>query len=268
MRYVLLFTFSFLSILVRAQLNSSSIHSFDAVTITGDTISLSQYAGKKLMIVNTASYCGYTPQFADLQQLYALYHLSNDFEIIGFPCNDFNGQDPLTDSGSYAFCTSNYNVTFQMMSHVNINVGSISPIYQWLKSQALNGVSNAIVTWNFNKFLIDEAGHWIAHYTETTNPMAQSIVDWITSPNVYTSLSNSDFAHSKFAYSYSTNLITLSNLHAKSRIELYNLEGKCISQTHTNSSTFELCLSHLAKGLYVIKVYDGTSIDFAKISIQ
>ena len=138
---------------------SQSIYDYNAVTIVGDTIPMSQYLGKKIMIVNTASYCGYTPQFAQLQQLYQQYHVSNNFEILGFPCNDFGNQDPGTDSASLNFCSSNYNVTFQMMSHVNI-VSDTTDVYRWLQQQSLNGVSNAQITWNFHKFLIDETGHW------------------------------------------------------------------------------------------------------------
>lgn len=157
----------------------SSIHSLTAVTITGDTVSLSQYRGKKLLIVNTASYCGYTPQFTDLQALYEKYK-DHNFEIIGFPSNDFGKQDPGTDEEILHFCSSNYGVTFPMMSKVGIIKGDTSPVYKWLQRRELNGVSDAEVKWNFNKFLIDEEGRWVAHYGSKVKPLDTLITGWIT----------------------------------------------------------------------------------------
>ena len=155
-----------------------SIHEFSALTIRGDTISLSQYSGTKLMIVNTASFCGYTPQFADLQLLYESYRDYN-FEIIGFPCNDFGKQDPHPETEILQFCIENYAVTFQMMSKVAIVKGDTSPIYQWLQRVDLNGVSDARVKWNFNKFLIDEQGRWVAQYPSKVSPLNTVITNWI-----------------------------------------------------------------------------------------
>jgi glutathione peroxidase len=167
------------AVILMAAEQPSSLHQFSAVTITGDTLSLSQYAGKKLMIVNTASYCGYTPQFADLQKLYEDYR-GYGFEIIGFPCNDFGKQDPHSDSAILDFCTANYGVTFPMMSKVSIVKGDTVDIYKWLQRADLNGVSDAEVKWNFNKFLIDEEGRWVAHYPSKTKPADKAITDWIT----------------------------------------------------------------------------------------
>jgi glutathione peroxidase len=268
MRTSILILLVFISSISAAQSNLPTIHGLDATTITGDTISLSQYAGKKLMIVNTASYCGYTPQFADLQQLYALYSQSNDFEIIGFPCNDFAGQDPLTDSATLSFCTSNYNVTFQMMSHIHINTGLISPVYQWLKSQSLNGVSNATVTWNFNKFLIDEAGHWIQHYTQTTSPSDIAIVDWITTPSVFTSISthakgNMDITLSNFGdYYLATNLGMLAY------VQITGMDGRVLLSENVMGNSFEINKSMFNSGIYVLKVNRGSQWDVIKFTID
>lgn len=157
-----------------------SLHQFTVTTITGDTISLSQFAGKKLLVVNTASYCGYTPQFEDLQTLYDRYK-DHNFEIIGFPSNDFGSQDPGSDSDIMEFCRSNYRVTFPMMSKVVIAKGDTSPVYQWLQRKELNGVSDAQVKWNFNKFLIDEDGRWVAHYPSKVRPLDTLITNWIRS---------------------------------------------------------------------------------------
>jgi glutathione peroxidase len=156
-----------------------TIHSVPVTTMAGDTINLSRFHGKKLLIVNTASYCGYTPQFADLQVLYDRYKASG-FEIIGFPSNDFGKQDPGTNDEILHFCTSNYHVTFPMMSKVAIVNGDTSPVYKWLQRKDLNGVSDAQVKWNFNKFLIDEEGRWVAHYGSRVKPLDTLITGWIT----------------------------------------------------------------------------------------
>ena len=163
---ILLSVLSFCVFTSSAQL---TFHDYSAATIDHDTISMSQYYGKKVMVVNTASYCGYTYQFAALEQLYLDYK-QYGFEIIGFPCNDFANQDPHSDSTINSFCTSTYNVTFQMMSKIATISADTAPVYKWLQRADLNGVSNAHVAWNFNKFLIDEAGHWVRHYTQTTEP--------------------------------------------------------------------------------------------------
>jgi len=228
---------------------SQSIFDYNAVTIVGDTVPMSQYLGKKLMIVNTASYCGYTPQFTQLQQLYQQYHVSNNFEILGFPCNDFGNQDPGTDSASLNFCSSNYNVTFQMMSHVNI-VSDTTDVFKWLQQQSLNGVSNAQITWNFHKFLIDETGHWVAYYPSQTLPNAPAIVNWITSPNI---TSNKEITKSAvtFAYSLASNQFTISNNSSQPfRVKLFSLDSKLIEDISNNSSQLNYDTSNLPNGVY------------------
>jgi glutathione peroxidase len=155
-----------------------NFHDLEAVTIGGDSISLSQYAGKKLLVVNTASYCGYTHQFNDLEALYLQYG-GTGFEIIGFPCNDFGSQDPGSDSTILDFCTGNYNVTFQMMSRISINTGDTSAVYKWLQRGNLNGVSDAAVTWNFNKFLVDKKGSVIGRFSSDVSPTSKEVTDLI-----------------------------------------------------------------------------------------
>ena len=163
--------------------NHSSLYEYSAKNIEGNSINLSKYLGKKLLVVNTASYCGYTPQFADLEKLYTQYKKYN-FEIIGFPCNDFGKQDPNSDSVINIFCTSTYNVTFQMMSKISIVKGDTAPVYKWLQSSKLNGVKTTHVDWNFNKYLIDEKGHWVKHFSSATIPLDTAITNWIKSPTV------------------------------------------------------------------------------------
>ena len=168
-----------------------TFHNYSSESIIGDTIHFSQYYGKKVMVVNTASYCVYTPQYTDLETLYNQYQQYN-FEIIGFPCNDFAQQDPHNDSTINQFCTD-YGVTFQMMSKIATISQDTAPVYKWLQRAALNGVSDAHVAWNFNKFLIDEAGHWVRHCLSTVNPMDTSITNWIMTPSVVSGISKNDW---------------------------------------------------------------------------
>jgi glutathione peroxidase len=157
---------------------SSNFHDFTVQTIEGNQILLSQYAGKKLLVVNTASYCSYTHQFTNLQYMYMQYG-GPSFEILGFPCNDFGSQDPGSDSTINQFCTNNYDVTFQMMSSIHIKTGDTAEVYKWLQRGDLNGVRDARVTWNFNKFLIDEQGNLAGYYDSPTAPDDTALINWI-----------------------------------------------------------------------------------------
>ncbi len=130
------------------------------------------------MVVNTASECGYTPQYADLQLLYEKYKDKN-FVIIGFPCNDFGGQEPGSAKDIQAFCTKNFGVTFPLMEKTSVKGDDASPIYKWLCNKSENGVEDASVKWNFNKFLIDENGKYVKHYGSLTQPDDKDIISWI-----------------------------------------------------------------------------------------
>ena len=154
---------------------TKTLHDFRSQTLEGADFNFADLKGKKVLIVNTASECGYTPQYKDLEALYEKYK-SKNFVVIGFPCNDFGGQEPGTSSDIKTFCTKNYGVTFQMMEKVSI---ATSPIYKWLTSKAENGVLDATVKWNFNKFLIDEKGHVVKHLGSGVKPMDAEITNWI-----------------------------------------------------------------------------------------
>jgi len=154
---------------------NKTLHEFRAQTLEGADFNFADLKGKKVLIVNTASECGYTPQYKDLEALYQKYK-SKNFVIIGFPCNDFGGQEPGNSSEIKAFCTKNYGVTFQMMEKISI---ATSPIYKWLTSKAENGVLDATVKWNFNKFLVDENGHLVKHLGSKVTPMDPEITNWI-----------------------------------------------------------------------------------------
>ena len=154
---------------------TKTLHDFKAKTLDGKDFNFADLKGKKVLIVNTASECGYTPQYKDLEELYKTYS-SKNFVIIGFPCNDFGGQEPGTETEIKSFCTKNYGVTFQMMQKVSI---STSPIYQWLTHKTENGVLDATVKWNFNKFLINEQGHLVKYLPSSVKPMDTEITNWI-----------------------------------------------------------------------------------------
>lgn len=154
---------------------SKSLHDFKVKTLEGADFNFVSLKGKKVLIVNTASECGYTPQYKDLEVLYEKYNAKN-FTIIGFPCNDFGGQEPGSSNDIKTFCTKNYGVTFPMMEKVSI---ATSPVYQWLTSKAQNGVLDATVKWNFNKFLVDENGKVVKHLPSSVKPMDAEITNWI-----------------------------------------------------------------------------------------
>ncbi|HEY1038569.1 MAG TPA: glutathione peroxidase [Bacteroidia bacterium] len=164
--------------LMSFSINNKSLHDFSVQTLEGKEFSFSSLKGKKVMIVNTASECGYTPQYAELEGLYEKYKDKN-FVIIGFPCNDFGGQEPGTAAEIKTFCTKNYGVTFPLMEKVVIKGDNISPVYKWLTHKSENGVEDANVKWNFNKFLIDENGKYVKHLGSGVTPMDDEITKWI-----------------------------------------------------------------------------------------
>lgn len=150
-----------------------NFHNFIVNDIQGNPFDLSTLKGKKVLVVNTASECGYTPQFGQMEELYKTFGGEN-FEIIGFPSNDFGAQEPLTNDEITTFCSKNYGVTFPMMEKITLVGDNPHPLYKWMKEQ-----SGADVTWNFHKFLIDEEGIVVKHYGSNTLPIDEEIVSWI-----------------------------------------------------------------------------------------
>lgn len=248
------------TILVNAQ--TQTFHDFSGRSITGENIDFSSYYGKKVMVVNTASFCAFTPQFEDLQALYEQYQSSN-FEIIGFPCNDFDSQDPGADSTILEFCTSEYGVTFQMMSKVIAVLPDTAPVYRWLQEEALNGVANAAVTWNFNKFLIDEAGHWVAHHSSLVSPTASSITDWIMSPSALNGTNDRPQMNAELLQLLGGNTATLLQLSVNLaqtenlNVELFTVDGKYVANLHSgpigHGQNISFDVSELPAGLYLIR---------------
>ena len=152
---------------------TKNIYQFKVDGLEGGTIDFSAYKGKKILVVNTASACGYTPQYKELEALYEKY--KNKLVIIGFPANNFGGQEPGTNAEIKEFCTKNYGVTFPMAAKISVKGDDTAPIYKWLTSKTENGVLDATIGWNFNKFLIDEKGNMVAYFPSKVTPMSEEI---------------------------------------------------------------------------------------------
>lgn len=170
--------FSFLLIGIVTVQAQKSFHDFVVTDIDGKPFAMSSLKGKKVMVVNTASKCGLTPQYAKLEKLYEQYG-GDKFVIVGFPANNFMGQEPGTNEEIKAFCSENYGVSFPMMSKISVKGNDMHPLYKWLTTKALNGVEDSSVSWNFQKYLIDENGRLVKVLSPRTDPLDKEIVDWI-----------------------------------------------------------------------------------------
>lgn len=155
----------------------NSIHSFKVKSITGSTIDFSSFKGKKILVVNTASKCGYTPQYTALQKLSDQY--KDKLVVIGFPANNFGSQEPGSDGEIQEFCKARFGVTFPLASKVSVKGDDTAPIYKWLTSKAKNGVLDATIGWNFNKFLLDENGKMIAYFPSNVTPDSEEITKYL-----------------------------------------------------------------------------------------
>lgn len=167
-----------LIILSSVAFSQKSFYDFKVKDIDGKDFDLSSLKGKKVMVVNTASKCGNTPQYETLESLYKEYGNRN-FVIVGFPANNFGAQEPGTNAEIEEFCTKNYGVTFPMMSKISVKGEDMAPLYKWLTSKNLNGVKDSEVTWNFQKYLIDEKGNLVDVVAPKTKPDDEKILSWI-----------------------------------------------------------------------------------------
>ena len=146
-----------------------SIYDFEALGIDGQPVALSQYKGQVMLIVNTASACGFTPQFTGLEKLHQQYG-QQGLAVIGFPCNQFASQDPGDDAQIANFCQKNYGVSFQMMSKIKVNGDGAHPLYQWLTAEAPGLLGSKAIKWNFTKFLVGKDGQVIKRYAPQDAP--------------------------------------------------------------------------------------------------
>ena len=151
----------------------TTIYDFKVPSLEGTTIDFSKFKGKKVLIVNTASECGYTPQYADLQKLYDAY--KSKLVIVGFPANNFGGQEPGSNTEIKEFCKKNYGVTFMMAEKVSVKGADIHPLFKWLTNKSENGIMDAEIKWNFTKFLLDEKGKLIGVFPSKVNPNSEEI---------------------------------------------------------------------------------------------
>lgn len=154
-----------------------SIYDFKIEGLSGETIDFAQFKGKKILIVNTASKCGHTPQYEELEQLYKTY--GEKLVIVGFPANNFMWQEPGSNKDIAEFCQKNYGVSFPMAAKISVKGKDMAPIYKWLTDKKYNKVEDSKVSWNFQKYLIDEQGKLVKHFDPGMKPLNDEIVNAI-----------------------------------------------------------------------------------------
>jgi len=160
------------------QIMSKSIHDYTVEALEeGQTINFADYKGKKILIVNTASECGYTPQYADLETLSKEY--ADRLVVVGFPANNFGGQEPGSNAEIGAFCQKNYGVTFPLASKVSVKGEDTAPVFKYLTEKSLNGVKDTDIKWNFTKFLLDENGKLIESFVSNIKPTDKEITKYL-----------------------------------------------------------------------------------------
>jgi len=174
MKFILTLIFATAFMTTSFTTNPNGLHDFVKKDIKGNEVNLESYKGKVVMIVNTASKCGFTPQYKDLQALYEKYD-GKDFVILGFPANNFNGQEPGSNEEIAQFCEANYGVTFPMFSKVSVKGADQDPLFTYLTAQH-NEDFTGDINWNFEKFLIDKEGKLVRRFRSRTNPMSNEIL--------------------------------------------------------------------------------------------
>jgi glutathione peroxidase len=162
----------------KKQVMNNSIYNYKVTDINGKIFDFSTLKGKKVLIVNTASNCGFTPQYKELETLYQTYK-NNGFVIVGFPANNFGAQEPGSNEEIASFCQKNYGVSFPMMGKVSVKGDDMTAVYQFLTQKSKNGVMDSTVKWNFQKYLINEKGELEKVMGSQTTPLSPEIVNWI-----------------------------------------------------------------------------------------
>ena len=157
--------------------NKMSFYDLTINAIDGKVMNMADYKGKYVLCVNVASKCGYTPQYEDLEKLYEQYQ--GKLVIVGFPCNQFLGQEPGTSEEIVSFCQKNYGVTFPLTEKIDVKGKNQHGIYQWLTQKSLNGVADGNVKWNFHKFLISPEGEWLAEFPSGVKPLDTELTSLI-----------------------------------------------------------------------------------------
>ncbi len=168
-----------MTVYISLNAQTSGFYDFKVKTLEGQDFDFSSLRGKKVMIVNVASKCGNTPQYKDLEALYE-QHQADNFVIIGFPANNFMNQEPGTAGEIRKFCTDNYGITFPLMEKISVKGDDMHPVYKWLTSREKNGVKDSEVTWNFQKYLIDEKGNLVDVIPPKEKPASDKVLAWIS----------------------------------------------------------------------------------------
>jgi len=176
-KFLLILLIMINSLAVNAQSNPT-IYQFKVKHLSGKTFDFASLKGKKILIVNTASKCGYTPQYEQLEAIYNKYKNRN-FVIVGFPANNFGSQEPGTNAEIATFCKANYGVTFPMMSKISVKGSDMNEVYQFLTKKAKNGLKDSNVEWNFQKYLVNEKGQLEQVYKSGVQPNDEKIISWI-----------------------------------------------------------------------------------------
>lgn len=257
MRYLIILMIAAISFTADAKEN---FYDLKAEKIEGDTLYFSELKGKKLMIVNTASYCGYTDQYEDLQTLYEEYG-GEHFEIIAFPANNFMNQEPGTDEEIKKFCEEEFGITFTLMSKISVKGENMHPVYQWLTQKSKNGVKDSEVQWNFQKYLITENGDLYRVLSTQTNPLNPLVFNWLEE-----SVGVDDDLNKEKAVIYPNpaseyiliNLSEIINYQDKriSNIAIYNTFGECVMNETMKSvgSSQRIDITELPAGKYFIYI--------------
>ncbi|MDU8886346.1 glutathione peroxidase [Yeosuana sp. MJ-SS3] len=165
---------------IEDQMKKENIYQFTVKDLSGNDFDFASLKGKKIMVVNTASECGLTPQYENLQELYEVFGDQN-FTIVGFPANNFGSQEPGSNEQIATFCKQNYGVTFPMMSKISVKGDDMHDVYHFLTKKDRNGFQDSEVDWNFQKYLINENGEVVRVVSPKTLPIDESIIDWIKS---------------------------------------------------------------------------------------
>jgi glutathione peroxidase len=163
-----------ISLFMTTLVGSKSVHNFKVHDLSGKEVQLNMYKGKVLLIVNTASECGFTPQYEDLEAVYQLYK-NKGFEVLAFPSNDFGGQEPLNGNEIQQFCSVKFHTTFPIFDKIHVKGKNANPLYSFLSNKSQNGNVNIAPKWNFQKYLIDKNGHVIDYYLSTTSPTSAKV---------------------------------------------------------------------------------------------
>ena len=163
-----------ISLFMTTLVGSKSVHNFKVHDLSGKEVQLNMYKGKVLLIVNTASECGFTPQYEELEAIYQLYK-NKGFEVLAFPSNDFGGQEPLNGNEIQQFCSVKFHTTFPIFDKIHVKGKNADPLYTFLSNKSQNGNVNIAPKWNFQKYLIDKNGHVIDYYLSTTSPTSAKV---------------------------------------------------------------------------------------------